>query len=183
MTYKRHFNSRKVSKMGPLARLIKSIFGKKKPVEEVKPIVDLRDVKTEEAVKEANQGKFATQEEVDAVREKWQSPVVEYTPPVAAVAKPIVKDVPVKAAVPVAKPAPVVHHKSNGSTYYRDDDDSYIDVSSVAAITAISSDFSDYSSSTSTSSCDYVSSSSNDYSGSSSSYDSGSSSSCDSSRW
>lgn len=168
--------------MGPLARLIKSIFGKKKPVEEVKPIVDLRDVKTEEAVKKADPGKFSTQEEVDAVREKWQSPVVEYTPPVAAVAKPIVKDVPVKAAVPVAKPAPVVHHKLSIGTYHRDDDD-YIDVSSVAAITAISSDFSDYSSSTGTSSCDGVSSPSNDYSGSSSSYDSGSSSSCDSSSW
>lgn len=172
--------------MGPLARLIKSIFGKKKPVEEVKPIVDLRDVEIEEAVKEANQGKFATHEEVDAVREKWQSPVVEYTPPATAVAKPIVKDVPVKAAVPVAKPVPVVHHKYSGSTHHRDDDDddeSYIDVSSVAAITAISSDFSDYSSSTSTSSGDHVSSFSSDCSGSSSSYDSGSSSSCDSSSW
>lgn len=165
--------------MGPLARLIKSIFGKKKPAEEVKPIVDLRDVKIEEAVKEADQGKFATQAEVDAVREKWQSPVVEYTPPATAVAKPIVKDVPVKAALPVAKPAPVVHHKSSTGTHYRDDDD-HIDVGSIAAITLISSD---YSSSTSYSSSDCGSSSSSYDSGSSYSSDSGSSSSCDSSSW
>ena len=168
--------------MGPLARLIKSIFGKKKPVEEVKPIVDLRDVKNEEAVKKADPGKFSTQEEVDAVREKWQSPVVEYTPPVTAVAKPIVKDIPVKAAVPVAKPVPVVHHKSSTGTYYRNDDD-YIDVSGVAVITAISSDFSEYSISESSSSRDCGSSPSNEYSGVSSGYDSGSSSSCDSSSW
>lgn len=167
--------------MGPLSRLIMSIFGKKKPVEEVKPIVDLRDVKTEEAVKEADQGKFATQEEVDAVREKWQSPVVEYTPPVTAVAKPIVKDVPVKAAVPVAKPAPVVHHKSSTGTYDRNDED-YIDVSSVAAITAISSDLSNYSSSESSSSRDCGSSPGNDYSVSPSSHDN-CTSSCDSSSY
>jgi hypothetical protein len=60
--------------MGPLSRFIKKIFGKKEEVKEIKPIVDLRDVETEKAIKEADAGMFASKEEVAAIKAKWGVP-------------------------------------------------------------------------------------------------------------
>lgn len=142
--------------MGPISRLIKKIFGKKEEVKEIKPIVDLRDVETEKAIKKPDETKKVTLSEKVAI---------EYAKSTVPVAKPIIKDVPAKTAVPPTKAKSVHHH----------DDDDYptYNAASVVAASVWVDDSSSSSYSSGSSSC-----SSDSYS--SSSYDSGSSS-CDSS--
>lgn len=154
--------------MGPLARLIKKIFGKKEePKKEQLSVHQTKQVA--DAVKKADAGEFASPAEVVNLKEKWIEPTLKVKVDIEYE----------KASAPVAKATPAQHDPSKGvkakatPAYHRDDEDDSFVRNSFYSAAAYSSD--SYSGSDSSSSC-----SSDSYSSSS---DSSSSSSCDSSSW
>lgn len=176
--------------MGPLARLIKKIFGKKE--EPKKDQLSVHQTKqVADAIKKADAGEFASSTKVAEIKNKWieltMEVDIEYEKESAPSKPATLKEkvdieyekasAPVKAATPVAKATPAYQSKDTkkSSAYHRDDedDDSFVRNSLYSAAAYSSDSYSSISDSSSSCSSDSYSSSS----------DSSSSSSCDSSSW